>query len=60
VRLYGHPTPPTDDDVVREVHAYAQERLGAQPPPAAKPAAEPAPVEVVHEGRRGSGIVEID
>src|SRR4029450_954264 len=37
VRLYGHPTPPPDDHAVREGHAYAQERLGAQPPAAAKP-----------------------
>jgi hypothetical protein len=27
VRLYGRPVPPTDDDIVREVGAYAKERL---------------------------------
>jgi hypothetical protein len=48
VRLYGRPVPPSDGDIVREVHAYAQQRilpsLGA-----------PVAVE-----RRASGIVEID
>jgi hypothetical protein len=48
VRLYGRPVPPTDSDIVREVHSFAQQRilpyLGA-----------PVAVE-----RRASGIVEID
>ena len=60
VRLYGRPVPPTDDDIVREVGAYAQMRLPQMrmplpaPRPPSVPAAEPAgdPVR--------SGIIEID
>jgi hypothetical protein len=60
VRLYGRPVPPTDDEIVREVRAYAQTRLAAI---AAAPDAAPEPavvVEAAPESRRSSGIVEID
>ncbi len=57
VRLYGRPVPPTDEDVVREVGAYAKERL---PPARTLPPLRPAPVEAAPmEGAR-SGIIEID
>ena len=53
VRLYGHPVPPTDDDIVREVGGYARTRL---------PGARAVPVEAgglaVPADR--SGIIEID
>jgi hypothetical protein len=62
VRLYGRPVPPTDDEIVREVQAYAQARLS--PTPAARPSPEPAVVtfERIADGhaRRDTGIVEID
>jgi hypothetical protein len=61
VRLYGRPVPPTDDEIVREVQAYAQARLAQIP---ARPAAEPATVSFERfaesQTRRDSGIVEID
>src|SRR5262245_56890951 len=41
VRLYGRPTPPTDDDVVREVRTYAGARL-----PHVRSAPRPTPVEM--------------
>jgi len=53
VRLYGHPVPPTDDDLVREVQAYAHARLPHTPEPAA--AAVSAAPEI-----RQPGIIEID
>jgi hypothetical protein len=60
VRLYGRPVPPTDDEIVREVQAYAQSRLAQMPP---RPTAEPAAVSFerfAESQRRDSGIVEID
>jgi hypothetical protein len=57
VRLYGRPVPPTDDDIVREVGAYARARLPhlkAASAPIAQPVLEP----VADSGR--SGIIEID
>jgi hypothetical protein len=55
VRLYGHPSPPTDDELVREIQAYAQSRL---------PLAGVIPEPVLAGGDRGddraSGIIEID
>ncbi len=61
VRLYGRPVPPTDDEIVREVQAYAQARLSQAP---ARPSPEPAVVTVERiadsHSRRDSGIVEID
>ena len=59
VRLYGRPVPPTDDDIVREVQAFAQTHL-----PAMEPRGEPALVAADRPGApetdRGSGIIEID
>jgi energy-coupling factor transporter ATP-binding protein EcfA2 len=54
VRLYGRAVPPSDDEIVREVGAYAKARL---PQPARQPA--PVPSEVVGDTVR-SGIIEID
>jgi hypothetical protein len=54
VRLYGRPVPPSDDDLVREIQAYAQARL---------PLAAGLPEPVLAGGDRGdrpSGIIEID
>jgi len=48
VRLYGRPVPPTDSEIVHEVHSYAQGRVHSR-------VGAPVPVE-----RRASGIVEID
>jgi len=55
VRLYGRPMPPTDDDLVREIHAYAQSRLPRSLEPLsehAMAAAEPA--------ARDASIIDID
>lgn len=53
VRLYAHPVPPTDDELVREIHAYAQTRLPRLP--AAAPIMAAAAPDV-----RQPGIIEID
>jgi len=58
VRLHGRPVPPTDDDVVREVHAYAQARLPRPGDREAEPVM--ASVERPPDSERGSGIIEID
>ena len=59
VRLHCRPTPPSEEDVVREVQRYALERVPQhEPAPAlayAGPAGEPTP-----EERRSWGIIEID
>jgi len=62
VRLYGRATPPTDDEIVREVSAYAKTRLpigkpAAAPPPSPLPT---RPMEPVADGASRSGIIEID
>jgi hypothetical protein len=57
VRLYGRPCPPDDDDVAREVHHFAMERLATpsmEPGPA--PATSPAP----DARARRWGIIEFD
>ncbi len=55
VRLYGRPVPPTDDDIVREVQAYAEAA------PAADPASrDAAPAMAAAERPAASGIIEID
>ena len=54
VRLHCRPTAPTEDDVAREVHAYALPRLPAQKPQAAEAAYAMA------SAGTGSGIIEID
>ena len=56
VRLYCRPTPPTEDDVAREVHRYALPRL---PQPAEQPPQkqeQPA----LALASAGSGLIEID
>jgi hypothetical protein len=53
VRLNGRATPPTEDDVAREVHRYAAERL-------ALPAEEPAPVLAGARAPARSDIIEFD
>jgi hypothetical protein len=58
VRLYGNPVPPTDDDVVREIGAYAKQRLP-------QPVTAVASTTAAELTRRAepvleSGIIEID
>jgi hypothetical protein len=55
VRLYGRPVPPSDDDIVREVGAYAKARL----PHVRLPAAAVSTAEVGADAGR-TGIIEID
>lgn len=59
VRLHCRPTPPADEDVVREVQRYAMDRVPQrEPAPAlayAGSGGEPTP-----EERRSWGIIEID
>jgi hypothetical protein len=57
VRLNCRATPPTDDDVVREVQRYALARM-PQPEPA--PALAYAGVDATPEERKSWGIIEID
>ena len=56
VRLYGRAGPPTEDDLVREIHSYAQTRL----PPVADHADEPAMAAVDQESDVGLRIADID
>jgi hypothetical protein len=60
VRLYGRPVPPGDDDVAREVRAYALARLPK--PEAALALAGPAKAPVAPDGSRDRtwGSIEID
>ena len=56
VRLHCRPTPPTDEDVAREVQRYALSRV-----PQAEPVALAyAGVEATAEERKSWGIIEID
>ena len=57
VRLHCRPSPPADDDVVREVRQYALARLPAPAEPAMAMAAAHATGE---EERKTWGIIEID
>jgi hypothetical protein len=57
VRLHCRPTPPSEDEVVREVQRYALARV-PQPEPAV--ALAYAGVEATPEERKGWGIIEID
>jgi hypothetical protein len=57
VRLHCRPTPPTEEEVAREVGQYALARL-PQPEPA--PALAYAGVEATPEERKSWGIIEID
>ena len=60
MRLYARPVPPTDDDVVREVGAYAAARIVSAPRPTPPAAAAVRPIEDPAEVGRASGIIEID
>jgi hypothetical protein len=57
VRLHCRPTPPGDEDVVREVQLYA---LGRLPRPEPAPALAYAGVEATPDERKSWGIIEID
>jgi hypothetical protein len=61
VRLHCRPTPPTEEDVVREVQRYALGRV-PQPEPAAALAFAGAggPIEPTPDERKSWGIIEID
>jgi hypothetical protein len=54
VRLHCRPTPPADDEVAREVHAFVLGRMPQQEPALALAGAEPAGQE------KSWGIIEID
>jgi hypothetical protein len=56
VRLHCRPAPIGEDDLVREVHAYASARLPQAAPPAQP---EPTPAFAM-AGVPGNGIIEID
>jgi len=70
VRLYGHPQPPTDDEIVREVGGYARTRLpqvkdaaatvASTTPHSPAPAAVGAANDAGGDTERESGIIEID
>lgn len=57
VRLYCRPTPPTDDDVAREVQRYALPRV---PSRETAPALAYAGIDATPEERKSWGIIEID
>jgi hypothetical protein len=57
VRLHCRPSPPSEDDLAREVHRYALPRLPQPTEPPATPQAEPA---FAMAGGPPSGIIEID
>jgi hypothetical protein len=59
VRLHCRPTPPTEEDIVREVQRYALGRV-PQPEPAAALAFAGAPLDATPEERKSWGIIEID
>ena len=58
VRLHCRPTPPTEEEVAREVQRYALRRVPQREEPA--PALAYAGVEASPEERKGWGIIEID
>jgi len=61
VRLHCHPTPPTEEDVVREVQRYALGRMPQpEPTPALAFAGAGAPMDASPEERKSWGIIEID
>jgi len=60
VRLHCQPTPPTEEDLVREVHRYALPRLPQQPEPAMAMASAGSGSVAVEEERKEWGIIEID
>jgi hypothetical protein len=59
VRLNGRSTPPTEEDVVREVQLYALARM-PKPEPAPALAYAGAGIDVSPEERKSWGIIEID
>jgi hypothetical protein len=59
VRLHCRPTPPSEEDVVREVQRYALGRV-PQHEPAAALAFAGAPLDATPEERKSWGIIEID
>jgi hypothetical protein len=58
VRLHCRPTPPSDEDLAREVHRYALPRLPHAPEPALVLAS--AGASASDEERKAWGIIEID
>jgi hypothetical protein len=60
VRLHCQPAPPTEEDLVREVHRYALPRLPQQPEPAMAMASAGSGSVAVEEERKDWGIIEID
>jgi len=58
VRLHGHPTPPTDSDLAREVQRYTVARVPRTEQPA--PDVVYASTDASPEERKGWGIIEID
>jgi hypothetical protein len=58
VRLHCRPTPVSEDDLAREVHAYAAARLPQGSAPPAPP--EPAPAFAMAGAPSSDGIIEID
>ena len=59
VRLHCRPTPPTEEDVAREVQRYAVARV-PQREPAPALAFAGAAIEATPEERKSWGIIEID
>jgi hypothetical protein len=60
VRLHCQPAPPTEEDLVREVHRYALPRLPQRPEPALAMASAGSGSVAVEEERKEWGIIEID
>ena len=60
VRLHCRPAPPADEDISREVHAYALARLPRGAPPTPEPALAMAGAPADGEDRKPWGIIEID
>jgi hypothetical protein len=60
VRLHCQPAPPTEEDLVREVHRYALPRLPQQPEPAMAMASAGSGSVDAEEERKEWGIIEID
>jgi hypothetical protein len=61
VRLHCRPTPPTEEEVVREVQRYALGRVPQPEPTAALAyAGAGAPMDATPEERKSWGIIEID
>jgi hypothetical protein len=62
VRLHCRPTPPTEEDVAREVQRYAAARMPKrhEPAPALAFAGAGAAIEASPEERKSWGIIEID